>query len=158
MLHIYTGEGKGKTTAAVGLAVRAAGAGMRVLFIQFLKDCTSSEISQLDKLGIITACFGTGRFVMKVEQRDKELARKGIALASSIDSDLLILDEALAALKLGLIKLNDIKGLIERQGELVITGRDAPRKLIELADYVSEIKKVKHPFDKGIKARKGIEF
>ncbi|RLE42469.1 cob(I)yrinic acid a,c-diamide adenosyltransferase [Candidatus Woesearchaeota archaeon] len=162
-VHVYTGDGKGKTTAAVGLAVRAVGAGLRVLFVQFLKDCSSSELRVLKKLGIKCECFGEGILLRCARARDIELCEKGIEFVReailSKKYALVVLDEVLTALKLGALRPDDVLGLIELRGaELVLTGRDAPKEIIEMADYASHIKKLKHPFDQGQNARKGIEF
>lgn len=165
MLQIYCGDGKGKTTAAVGAAVRALGAGMRVLFVQFLKNGDSSEISQLKRLG--TVCrFPEEKFRLfepitaEVRRRLSDSYRDFAAdiLNSAGNFDMIVLDEALGALSLGLITYDCIKPLINGRAELILTGRNAPAELFAAADYISEIKAVRHPFDKGIAARRGIEY
>ena len=154
-LHIYCGDGKGKTTAAVGLAVRAAGYGMKVLFCQCMKDGTSSEVEMLQKLGIDYCCctekFG---FYWNMTEEQKEKAKEE-------NYGMLVIDEFMSAYQYGMIAPREaIRFLMERpEGlEVVLTGRDPGEELIELADYVTEMKKRKHPFDKGVKARKGIEM
>lgn len=169
LLHIYCGDGKGKSTAAVGLAVRAAGSGMKVLFCQCMKDGSSSEVDMLKKLGISYCCceerFG---FTWKMSEEQKERAchaythlfEDAAQRAEEEDMDLLVVDEFMSAYNYGFIyqegALSFLKNRPERL-EVVLTGRDPAPELIKLADYVSEIRKVKHPFDAGIPARKGIE-
>ncbi len=169
-LHLYCGDGKGKTTAAVGLAVRAAGSGMKVLFCQCMKDGTSSEIRMLEKLGITCLCcrerFGFF-WNMDAEQRKKaacaytELFLRAAQRAREEDYGLLVVDEFMSAYNHGLIdqrKALDFLANRPASLEVVLTGRDPGEELIALADYVTEMRKVKHPFDEGIPARKGIEM
>ena len=167
LVHIYTGTGKGKTTAAFGLAVRAAGAGLRVCIYQFIKGSPYSENNIFDHIDAIEVeqC-GRGCFIRgKPGPKDIECAQRGLEKArASIRSgkyDLVILDEINIALKLGLIKASDIIDTIKEKPisvELVLTGRYCPKGLLKYADLVTEMRKIKHPFDKGIMARKGIEF
>lgn len=169
-LHIYCGEGKGKTTAAVGLAVRAAGHGMKVLFCQCMKDGTSSEVEMLKKLGVSYCCctekFG---FFWNMTDEQKENAAHAYThlfeevtrRAEEESCDLLIIDEFMSAYNYGLINQKEaLDFLLNRPGklEVVLTGRDPGQEILNLADYVTEMKKVKHPFDQGIPARKGIEM
>ena len=170
LIHIYCGEGKGKTSAALGLALRAAGAGMQALFVQFLKDGSSSEMSMLEKLGIETACCPHLRkfvFQMTVEERlraGEEYSRLLTAAISRCREEgfgLLVLDEVLPACNLGLVSetaLADFLRSKPRELEVALTGREPSPALLELADYVTEMKKHKHPYDRGLQARKGIEF
>ena len=167
MIHIYTGHGKGKTTAALGLAVRAAGAGRKVYIGQFLKKGCYNELKSLRKIkNIKVEQFGRGCFVKKNPDRiDAKLAQKGFQRIKGIIKkqiyDVVILDEINLALHLGLLELKDAIAIIKntpKNKELILTGRNAHRKLIALADYVSDMRKVKHPFDRGINCRKGIEF
>lgn len=170
MLHIYHGNGKGKTTAAVGLAVRAAGAGMKVLLCQFLKDGTSSEISVLrDIPGIeVRACECCDKFTFQmnedelsqVRRRHDELLNEAAEFARK-EGSAVILDELLDAYNMGLLDTQLADRLIlgsELRAELVLTGRDPLPEFIQRADYVSEISAVKHPFESGTAARKGIEY
>jgi cob(I)alamin adenosyltransferase len=167
MIHIYTGEGKGKTTASMGLALRAAGCGKRVVIVQFMKGRDSGEIGALRSLENVTV-FRNTRDYGFFSRTDGESRRKMIAennenlhAALALPFDLLVLDEALAAYNLGALDRECVDGLLASgggDGEIVLTGRDAPPHFIEAADYVSEIRKIKHPFDRGIKARKGVEF
>jgi cob(I)alamin adenosyltransferase len=169
LIIVFTGDGKGKTTAALGTALRAAGYGMRTFVLQFVKNQESGEHKAcylLQPLLEIVRC-GAG-FVVK-EKGDFDIhvqaARKGLELAKekirSGQYEIIILDEIFVALSLGLINLDDIMDLIAAKPEslhLILTGRGAPQEIIEIADTVSEIKEIKHAFRKGIKAQRGIEF
>jgi len=171
LIHVYTGEGKGKTTAAFGLAMRAAGHGKKVLILQFLKSRVknSGEVAAAKKLGIKTIKF-KGQTTPLFDSRVKlselgDSIKKSIAISiKEIKSnlyDLIIMDEFNALLSSGFANVEDVKRMIEVKPdrlELVFTGRGAPKELIELADYVTEMRIIKHPFKKGVKARKGIEF
>ena len=168
MMHLYCGDGKGKTTAAVGLAVRAAGSGMKVLFVQFFKSGKSSEVEALEKLGIVTAHPGVhyGRYKTlneekKTEVRDSYGELFDAILAAAAEYDLIVLDEAVSAYNYAMIdgeRLTEFLRLEGNRREIVLTGRNPLPELIELSDYVTEMKKVKHPFDGGTAARKGIEY
>ena len=168
MIHLYCGDGKGKTTAAVGLAVRAAGSGMKVLFVQFFKSGKSSEVEALEKLGIVTMHPGVhyGRYKTlneekKTEVRDSYGELMHDVIAHAAEYDLIVLDEAVSAYNYAMIdgeRLTEFLGLEGNRREIVLTGRNPLPELIELSDYVTEMKKVKHPFDGGIAARKGIEY
>jgi cob(I)alamin adenosyltransferase len=167
-IHLYTGDGKGKTTAAIGLAVRAAGAGMRVLFIQFLKGRPTSELNALALLAdrITMRRFGGRHFVQRGGGRhDAALAQQGLVFASkSIDSgdcDLVVLDEINLAVTMGLLAEADVLDLIDTTPAgvtLVLTGRYAPDSFIERADVVTEMKEVKHHYRLGATACVGIEM
>lgn len=171
MIHIYTGNGKGKSTAAAGLAVRAAGAGMRVCFIQLLKNGTSSEIAMLKKLGIMVRCAESCNkftFAMTDEERS-ELTEEHNSLLSDAERllrsktvDLLVLDEFMAAYNGELLDRDlaemVVKAAAEAERELVLTGRNVPEKFVEMADYVTVMEAKKHPYEKGVTARKGIEY
>jgi cob(I)alamin adenosyltransferase len=175
LVQIYTGDGRGKTTAAFGLALRAAGQGKKVLIYQFLKpkslktgECIAIKSA---KLPIKIRAFPL-RWDMAKAFSDKKTIRtaksvisktlKEIAgLAEKKSFDLLILDEIVFCLSTGLAKLEDIKKIIDNKDpavEIVLTGRGATNELTKLADLVTEMKQIKHPFDKGTSARKGIEF
>lgn len=169
LIHIYCGDGKGKTTAAVGLAVRAAGAGKRVVFTQFFKNGNSSEVGMLKKLDNIQSIHCKtvpGRFKNMTEEQ-KAQARADYSqlletvLTEAQTADLLVLDEAISACNNGTIREERIQQFLrtKQEGlEVVLTGRNPSAELLELADYVTEMKKRKHPFDKGIPARHGVEF
>jgi cob(I)alamin adenosyltransferase len=167
MVHVYTGDGKGKTTAAIGLAIRAIGAGFKVLIVQFIKNGEYSEIKALSKFSdsIIIKQFGLGHFIKGVPSaEDFNAAQIGIEETESIvrsgKYNMVILDEANVAVKLGLFSVDDLLYIINNKPdnvELIITGRDAEQKLIEKADLVTEMKEIKHYFRKGVVARVGIE-
>ena len=177
LIHIYCGDGKGKTSAAIGLAVRAAGCGMKVLFARFLKNEDSGELKILDSVpGIdvihMDRSYGFFRTLSQKEQNEVRamygrLWRKILLLAGQEGSksphpfDMLVMDEFMAAYNYGLIPHDEaLKFLAEKPEhlEVVLTGRNPDRRLTELADYISEIRKVRHPFDRGIAARRGIEY
>lgn len=171
LIHIYCGDGKGKTTASMGLAIRAAGSGMNVLFTQFLKGSDTSELNSLKQIKGITVLrnaidYG---FFNQMTEEDKaaikklhnETLQQAIQAVNDKTVDLLILDEIIATYNYNLVDKHLLDELIQNKPEyleLVLTGRDPAEHFIAAADYVSEIKKVKHPFDKRIGARKGIEY
>ena len=167
LVQIYTGNGKGKTTAALGLALRASGQGAKVIIIQFMKGWEHyGELKAVQSLAGVTL-IQTGRpdYVYRGQETDTDYseASKGLALAKEhlTDCDLLILDEINVALDYDLIRLNDVIELVKSKPEsleMVLTGRAADESLIELADLVTEKKEVKHPYQKGIEARRGVEF
>ena len=166
-IQVYTGNGKGKTTAALGLAIRAAGAGLKVFIAQFIKMGEYSEIKALKRFDdlITVEQFGTGRFIKgKPSASDIEAARKGLerikAVFASNQHNVVIMEEANVAAKLGLLSVEDMLEIMvekPKDVELVITGRGADPRIIEKADLVTEMKEVKHYFQKGVKARIGIE-
>ncbi|MBM3248010.1 MAG: cob(I)yrinic acid a,c-diamide adenosyltransferase [Candidatus Omnitrophica bacterium] len=167
MIHIYTGEGKGKTTASLGLALRAAGAGFSVFIGQFLKGKDYSELKSLKKIkNIKVEQLGTRCFVKKSPSpKDIMLAKKGLARIKGVIQSgrfqVVILDEANIAIKLNVLGLREVLDVVKMCPdciELVLTGRYAPKELKECADYVTEMKEVKHPFKKKITGRRGIEF
>ena len=169
LIHIYCGDGKGKTTAAIGLAIRAAGAGQRVVFAQFFKDGSSSEISVLKAVGNIQAvhCNTVRGFWKRMDDVQKAKASKDYTsfLAEIIvlakDADLLVLDEIISACNHGTVTEATVLDFLRDKPnnlEVALTGRGPSETLLKFADYVSEIKKVKHPYDCGIAAREGIEF
>lgn len=170
LIHLYCGDGKGKTTAAVGLCVRAAGAGKRVLFTQFLKDGSSSELRVLRALpNIEVLCCGQSfGFFKSMDGQTKAAARQAYsallesAMQKSADGvELLVLDEAVAACNHGLIGEDTLLGFLRQKPEaleVVLTGRNPSQNLLDMADYVTEMCKRKHPFDRGVAARRGIEF
>jgi len=171
MIHIYTGDGKGKTTAAFGLAIRARGHGKKVLIFQFLKGRTpqSGEIKIARDSGIRVIKFRdqvSPLFDSRVSEdtlrerikRDIERTKREI---SSDQYDLIIFDEFNNLLSAGYADMEDVRSLINicpESADVVFTGRGAPSELIKMADYVTEMKMKKHPYVKGIKGRRGIEF
>jgi len=167
LIQVYTGSGKGKTTAAFGQALRAVGAGLKVFIGQFVKGKNYSELKALKKIkNIKIEQFGRGCFIKREpNKKDIELARIGLERVRKIISigiyDIVILDEITVALKLGLLKLGDIISLIKntsKKTELILTGRNAHPEILKIADLVSEIKDRKHYYKKGVKARRGIEY
>jgi cob(I)alamin adenosyltransferase len=167
LVQIYTGNGKGKTTAALGLALRAAGAGYKVYIGQFIKSDAYSEIKMLRKIKKIKVeQYGRGCFIKKKPKKiDIDYAQKGLSKArkniASGKYDVVILDEANVAVSLSLIKIRDVFNLIKHKPisvELVLTGRYSPPALLKYADLVTEMKELKHPYKKGTKARLGIEY
>ena len=162
LIHIYCGDGKGKTTAALGLALRAAGSGKRVLLLQFFKDGKSSEFSALEAVKGIEVIPQTRRFGFSWTLTDSEKAEAAAyysglleaAFAGAAGCGLLVLDEAMSACATGMIDEGRLLELLE----VVMTGRDPSPELLAAADYVTEMCKRKHPFEKGVPARKGIEF
>jgi cob(I)alamin adenosyltransferase len=169
LVQVYTGDGKGKTSAAFGLALRAIGRGLKVYIIQFIKGGFDyGELYVVDKLPNITLkAFGRGKFVTQQppSEEDVKLAEEALQLAEKIiksgEYDLVILDEINVALSLKLISLEKVLELIKgkpKHVELVLTGRYAPKEIIDAADLVTEMREVKHPFKKGCQAREGIEF
>lgn len=166
-IQIYTGDGKGKTTASLGVALRILGAGGKVFYAQFIKGrILSSEFEILNKFDEFSYhAFGKGRFIKgKPVIEDIEIAQKGlkecgIALASG-EYDLIVMDELNGAIKCGLLQLDEVIAAVKMrhpQTELIITGRNAPHELIKLADLVTEMNSVKHYIDQGVSARQGIE-
>ncbi|MCU0848232.1 MAG: cob(I)yrinic acid a,c-diamide adenosyltransferase [Spirochaetes bacterium] len=167
-VHIYTGEGKGKTTAAFGLALRAAGAGLRTVVIQFMKGKRSSELDAAGMLGglISVEHYGCEGLCRPGDPLDEHIRHAAKALQRSRDvvADgkfrVVILDEVITAASLGVISFEDIKELIHMkppEKELVLTGRGADDEIISLADLVTEMKMIKHYFGMGVNARRGIE-
>jgi len=168
LVHIYCGDGKGKTTASIGLSIRSAGSGMKVLFVQFFKNGNSNEIALLKKIDHITCLHSPktfGRFVNMNDKQKKEAEESyrdlfQEAIERSAEFDMIVFDELISAYNYNMIDKNLVCEFIKenRKLEIVLTGRNPEIELLNLADYVSEIKKIKHPYDKGEKARKGIEF
>jgi len=169
LIQVYTGDGKGKTTAALGLALRAAGHGLRVYIIQFMKGWPNyGELKAVKFLpGVTIRQFGGPHFVNRnnPSPNDIRMAREALEEARrailSGDYDIVILDEINVALDFGLITLEEVLALLEEKPEgveLVLTGRNAHPEIIRRAHLVTEMKEVKHPYREGILARKGIEF
>jgi cob(I)alamin adenosyltransferase len=167
-IQVYTGNGKGKTTAALGLAMRAAGAGLKVYFVQFLKGRKNSEHISLEKFKnqITVRQYGNKSFLTgKPTSDDIRMARKGFLDAEKAvynrKYDLIVLDEVFVAINLKLIKLDDVVTLLKTKPcsvEIVLTGRNAPLKIIDIADLATEMKEIKHYYKSRVKARLGIEF
>lgn len=171
LIHIYCGDGKGKTTAALGLALRAAGSGMKVLFVQLLKGAATGELLPLAEIADITVrrCDRDYGFTFTMNEEEKAaitachnaMLREAVELVQSGGADMVVLDEFNAAYEYGLLdrELADKLVLEQRKNaELVLTGRNPHPKFVQAADYVSEILAVKHPYEQGIEARKGIEY
>lgn len=169
LIQVFTGNGKGKTTAALGTVVRAVGQGLRVYIVHFMKgDYPYGEYEVLKSLPEVTSArFGRIDFIdpENVSETDKEEARKALEAAreamTSGKYDVVILDEVNIAAAWKLVELDDVIKLIrEKPGgvELILTGRYADRKLIENADLVTEMAEIKHPYQKGVKARRGVEY
>ena len=172
LILVHTGDGKGKTTAGLGLALRAWGSGLRVLILQFIKGGWKyGELEAIERLGqldgrIEIRPLGLG-LMRSDEDREKHIRAAAKALQASErmmvsgQYDLIIFDEINYAVKFGLISLDDVLALLDKKPEklhVLLTGRDARPELIERADLVTEMKLVKHPYQQGIKAQKGIEF
>ncbi len=181
LVHVITGDGKGKTTSSLGIALRAVGNNLKVHMVQFLKSGFTGELYSAKKLGFEIEQFGvdavkerqkkiqefadkTGRFVFQPDIEEKDAALQGFEHAKNIirngNYDVVIMDEINCVLAKGLIPIEDTLELIRNHGkvELIFTGRDAPKELIDAADYVNVVHGIKHPWQKGIVARKGIEY
>jgi len=168
-VHVITGPGKGKTTAAFGFALRAAGHGYRVCIVQFMKSgMTTGEAVAVGKIQEIALFqFGTGRFadLKKPSEEDRRSAKKALEKAEQMLAgsrcDVLILDEVNVAAHVGLVDPDEILAMLKSRNpgvEVVLTGRDAPAEFTEFADYVSYVDSRKHPYLKGQKAREGVEW
>ena len=169
LVQVYTGDGKGKTSAAFGLALRAVGRGLKVYVIQFIKGGFDyGELHVVERLPHFKLkAFGRGKFVTDVPptEDDVKLAKEAFKLAREVVSggeyDVVVLDEINVALHLKLVEIGETVDLIRskpKHVELILTGRSAPPEVVELADLVTEMREVKHPYTKGIPPRKGIEF
>ena len=169
LVQVYTGEGKGKTSAAFGLALRAVGRGLRVFVIQFIKGGFDyGELHVVKRLpNLELKAFGQGKFVTQVPagEKDVRLAKEALALARRVvksgEYDIVILDEVNVAIHLGLLSVEKVVSLVKvkpKHVELVFTGRYAPKEILEIADLVTEMREIKHPYARGIKPRKGIEY
>ncbi|MCD6480990.1 MAG: cob(I)yrinic acid a,c-diamide adenosyltransferase [Thermoplasmata archaeon] len=160
---VLTGDGKGKTTAAIGTAIRAVGHGKRVIIIQFLKKGEYGEIKALRNAGVEVYQFGSGEFVFQPTDEDFRRAEEAVnfALEKMMENPfLLILDEINVALSIGVVKLEDIIELLDARGEthIILTGRNAPPEILQKADLVTEMKNIRHYYDKGEKAIEGLEY
>ncbi len=163
MIHIYTGDGKGKTTAATGLAIRASGAGFKVLFLQLFKSGTCNESKSFSSnIDFVRCCLEKFTWEMAEEEitdyYESAISAVKNALTSN-DYNLIVIDEFFMLTQLGIQSDAELRNLIVNcKAELVLTGRNAPEFYIKLADYVSEIRCIKHPFDNGVQCREGIEY
>jgi len=175
LVQIYTGNGKGKTTAAFGLALRAAGQGNKVLIYQFLKPpsldigerfalqlgAVRIRVEAIDEPWDMAKSFEDEKAVARMKSAINEVLERLAQTAEKRFYDVLILDEIVFCISKGLAQLEDLKNIIDKRDpavEIVLTGQGATDELIAMADLVTEMKNIKHPFDKGIEARQGIEF
>lgn len=170
LIHLYCGDGKGKTTAAMGLALRAVGHGFHVGVVQFLKDGDSGELTPLASLPGVRVLSGKGikGFSFRMTEGEKEMVKQyhekhlGEAIGWCREGwcDLLILDEVVDAVNSGLLSKEILLDFLQEKPpalEVALTGRNPEKELVDLADYYSEVRKIKHPYDRGITAREGIE-
>lgn len=166
-LHIYCGDGKGKTTAAIGLAIRAAGADMKVNFVQLMKGSATSELSSLKLIPNIkvSRCDRDFGFFRNMSAEDKaeitECHNNLIKKTVSDNTDIIIFDEFCSAYNYGLLNKKEVMEVVLRKlktTEIILTGRDPDKCLLGAADYISEIKCIRHPYEEGLAARKGIEY
>lgn len=171
MKHIYYGDGKGKTTAAVGLAVRAAGSKLKVLFVQFLKTEFSGERHMLSHMENVTLTFCPLelKFTFEMDEKEKAQASKvfkgiferSVTTALTEKYDMVIFDEIIEAINANMLSESEVFEFITNAPtsmEIVMTGHNPPQRFIDIADYVTEFKNIKHPYDRGITGRIGIEF
>ena len=164
LVHVLAGKGRGKTTSALGLALRAWGTGARVTFIQFVKSGRDTgEALAASDFGerFVFLPMGAGFVGDEPTDEDRAALARAESAARSTECDVLVLDEILEALRLGLLARAHVERLVEGargRTELVLTGREAPAWLVDLADYVTEMGEVKHPYSKGIRARRGVEY
>jgi cob(I)alamin adenosyltransferase len=166
LVHVYTGEGKGKTTAALGLCVRAVGHGYRALIVQFMKTggTYGENFLHLPGLTVVPSGHDCLVYSKEITPADREKAAKGLTLAKEAMSkgelDVVVLDEVNVAIKFGLLKVGDVVQAVRSRApgvEVVLTGRGAPQELLDLADYVTEMGAVRHPYQKGVLSRQGVD-
>lgn len=169
MIHLYMGDGKGKTTAAVGLAVRASGSGMQVLFSQFMKGNNTGEIHSLEMIPNIKILrsekqYGFYRDLSEVEKLEltevhNQIMDELLKTTYNGQVQMIILDEITYPARWNLVDVNKLKKLLQNESvEFVLTGRDPEGFMLDCADYITEMRKVRHPYEKGIKARVGVEY
>lgn len=171
LIHIYCGDGKGKTTAAIGLIVRAAGHGRRVMLVQFLKSGLSGEIAPLKQLKGVRVIAGqiTAKFSNQMNEQERaetlklhqQHLQQAVAAAVAGELDLLVLDEAMGAITAGLLSKDDLLEFLRHKPtnlEVVLTGRNPSDDILALADYISEMKCLRHPYERGFPPREGVEF
>ncbi|MCI8993755.1 MAG: cob(I)yrinic acid a,c-diamide adenosyltransferase [Eubacterium sp.] len=171
MIHIYTGDGKGKTSAAIGLALRFCHTGKKVLIAQFLKDGTSGEIcmlKQMDNIEVMV-CEEKLKFTFQMNEEELEQAKRiteayFCKIKEKVEKEripFVVLDEIMAAISAGLLKEPEVLDFLKKipeGSEVVLTGRNPSREMLNIADYVTEMRKIRHPYDKGVFAREGIEY
>ena len=169
LIHIFYGSGEGKTSAATGVALRMCGSGGRVVFAQFLKDGTSSELAALrQQPGISLCCAATARgMVYTMNQQEKEQTARNCrrrlqeAFATAQEADLLVLDEVIDACCLEVLELRELLVFLDNRPEgleVILTGHSLPLELEKRGDYITHMQSQRHPFDRGVPARRGIEF
>ena len=168
LVHIYFGDGKGKTTAALGLALRALGNGWRVCVCQFLKGAKSGETEALERFEgavLLRAEGGTGKFLWQMDENERAACLAGqralLERAAAVDADLYVLDEAIDAAQVGAFSMETLLKRVEAlraRGEVALTGHEAPEALLSRADYITRMQKLRHPYDHGVRARRGIEY
>ncbi|AIS52036.1 Cob(I)yrinic acid a,c-diamide adenosyltransferase BtuR [Thermoanaerobacter kivui] len=171
LIQVYTGDGKGKTTASIGLGIRAVGRGFKVYMVQFLKETDTGELHTLKNIENfkVFRFQSSDKFFWTLNEEEKKVLAKEMKKAYEFvvdvlenkKCDVLILDEIMAAIHSKMYTVEDVLKLIEikpKEIELVLTGRSAPQEIIEKADLVTEMKAIKHPFERGIPARYGIEY
>ncbi len=171
LIHVYYGYGKGKTTCALGLSLRASGCGLNVVIVQFLKDMATGELEQLNALPNITVIRGkaaptwiknmTPEQLQETRDIHNSNLKKAIKMVEANECDLLVLDEVLDALQQDVLDEDLLRSIVCNKPdslELVITGHSPTKWVFDQADYITEMRKERHPYDEGIKARKGIEF
>jgi len=175
LVQVYTGDAKGKTTAALGQSLRAVGSELKVAIFQFLKPASlaTGERKAIERYGLpismipldvewdMSKSFDDPAAVAEAKERIESFCRRILEFAEQKRYDIIILDEINFCLAKGLARLESVKDIINNRDcgvEIILTGRDAPDEIIELADLVTEMKEIKHPFERGVRARKGIEF
>ena len=166
LVHVYTGNGKGKTTAALGMCVRAVGHGLRALVVQFMKTGGTYGEGSLDLPGLRVVPSGHSCLVFSKEitQQDRDMAAEGLATAAEAmragEYDIVVLDEVNVAIKLGLLDARDVVDAVRSRAagvEVVLTGRYAPPEILDIADYITEMREVRHPYQRGVLSRKGVD-
>lgn len=171
LIHIYCGDGKGKTTAATGLAIRGAGYLMKVIFVQFMKDGSSNELkilNDIDNIDVMVCKKHLG-FSWNMDEEKKQIAKEeytklfdeAVAEAVNKEADMIIFDEIMSAISCKFVSEEKVLNFLNEKPEkleVIMTGRNPSKELVDKADYVSEVKKIKHPFDNGVSSRIGIEY
>ncbi len=168
LVHIYFGDGKGKTTAALGLALRALGDGLRVCVCQFLKGAESGEVEALRRFEnamLLRAQEGTGKFLWQMDEEERAACLSGqralLDCAAAADADVYVLDEVTDAAQAGAFSIETLLKRLEAlrgRGEVILTGHEVPDALLDRADYITRMQKLRHPYDHGTSARRGIEY